>query len=44
MKQLKAVLGGIGAFVAFAIILAVPIPAIIGLFVYLVITDNEDKE
>ena len=44
MNQIKAILGGIGAFVAFAIILAIPIPAIIGLFVYLILIDNEDKK
>ena len=44
MNQIKAILGGIGAFVTFAIILAIPIPAIIGLFVYLILIDNEDKK
>ena len=47
MKQLKAILGGIGAFVIFAIMLAMPIPAIFGLFVYLILIDSEppkDKE
>jgi len=43
MKQLKAVLGGIGAFIFFILLFSFPIPTILGILIYFILMEEENE-